>query len=247
LFLALHSLNSDYRLLAGEEKGFIPLEHGKMRIPAKNEVQSRNPQLFGLKSHNFVFKTKYSFQSVRVLPPNNMDLQRKSTNTIDQLRFCLMGQSYLHQQSQNLNYSLPVPMASTVALSEKSAMLVRTLQDLQRRNTQVSHIRAPPSQRRWRNLGEREKFLLFIKALFLYLDRFNKPRLLRSAKAVVYECTRRNRMGNLNYTPLMEAIEYRLRAVVGNEFYSQLKSYFDYYCVKKGLVESTMPTSIFAR
>ena len=90
--------------------------------------------------------------------------------------------------------------------------------------------------RRHRYLNEREQFLLFIKVLFRYLEHSNKPQLRRKAKAIVLECTRRNRFGETAYQPLKNAIELRLRPLVGQELYLSVKTYCDYYGKKKGLV-----------
>jgi hypothetical protein len=61
----------------------------------------------------------------------------------------------------------------------------------------------------------RERFLVFIKILFRLLDQANEPEIRLRAKTIVAECTRRNRLGDPNFSPLMEAVERRLRGFVG--------------------------------
>lgn len=61
----------------------------------------------------------------------------------------------------------------------------------------------------------RTRFLVFIKILFKCLDQANEPEFRDRAKEIVAECTRRNRMGDPKFTPLVEAVEKRLRAFVG--------------------------------
>jgi hypothetical protein len=61
----------------------------------------------------------------------------------------------------------------------------------------------------------RERFLVFIKILFKLLDQANEPEVRLRAKTIVAECTRRNRLGDPNFSPLMEAVERRLRGFVG--------------------------------
>lgn len=73
-----------------------------------------------------------------------------------------------------------------------------------------------------------------MKILFRYLERTDNMRLRQRAKRVVAECTRRNRSGDLRYMPLREAVEDHLRVTVGNEFYSRVQNYCEYYCAKKG-------------
>jgi hypothetical protein len=89
--------------------------------------------------------------------------------------------------------------------------------------------------RRRRKLREIEKFLLFTKILFRFLERSNDDQRLRQVKFIVADCTRRNRMGDINYTPLQFAVESRLRLIVGDEFYLRVQNYCEYYCQKKGL------------
>jgi hypothetical protein len=70
---------------------------------------------------------------------------------------------------------------------------------------------APPSHA----ISQREHFLIFIKILFKCLDQANEPEVRNNAKKIVSECTRKNRQGDSNFTPLMEAVEKRLRGFVG--------------------------------
>jgi hypothetical protein len=86
-----------------------------------------------------------------------------------------------------------------------------------------------------RVLGERELFLIFIKILFKCIERCSDGRLRLRAKAIVTECTRRNRMGDSNFSPLQDAVETRLRDVVGDTYWNQAKVYTGYYCQQKGI------------
>jgi hypothetical protein len=70
---------------------------------------------------------------------------------------------------------------------------------------------APPSQA----ISQREHFLMFIKILFKCLEQANEPEVRNKAKQIVAECIRRNRQDDSNFTPLMEAVEKRLRGFVG--------------------------------
>jgi hypothetical protein len=67
---------------------------------------------------------------------------------------------------------------------------------------------------------DRERFSIFIKILFKSLDRVaeedvNSGQLRHRARQVVCDCTRKNREGDPDYIPLIEAIEIRLQDVVG--------------------------------
>ncbi|GKY98347.1 hypothetical protein MPSEU_000792300 [Mayamaea pseudoterrestris] len=102
--------------------------------------------------------------------------------------------------------------------------------------------------RRQRDLTEQERFLIFIKILFKCLDKSDDPRLKPRAKAVVRECTRGNRMGDANYSPLQEAVEQRLRRHVGDLYWTRAKLYYDQYMIRRGFVsphaESMEPVPI---
>jgi len=92
----------------------------------------------------------------------------------------------------------------------------------------------PAAQSR-RLLGEREKFLLFVKVIFRYLEKSNNKRLHQQAKAIVFECTRRNRMGDSNYASLRDAVETRLRYLLGDDAWTCICYSFQGYCQRRGL------------
>jgi hypothetical protein len=84
-----------------------------------------------------------------------------------------------------------------------------------------------------RNLTEREQFLIFVKILFKFLDADQNLR--QRAKAIVSECTRRNRLGDTEFSPLQEAVERRLRLIVGDIYWTRAILYMDHYCRQRGL------------
>jgi hypothetical protein len=86
-----------------------------------------------------------------------------------------------------------------------------------------------------RVLGSRDSFLIFIKILFKCIERSsNTGRLRQRAKAIVSECTRRNRVGDSNYSTLQVAVENRLKNIVGEMFWNQAKFYTGHYCQRRG-------------
>ena len=50
------------------------------------------------------------------------------------------------------------------------------------------------------------------------------------AKSVVNECVRRNRLGDPDYSPLPEAVEERLKPMVGHLYWRRARSLLDAYC-----------------
>lgn len=75
---------------------------------------------------------------------------------------------------------------------------------------------------------QRERFLIFIKILFKSLDE-REPHLHARAKRIVAECTRRNRLGEPDFDPLMGAIEQRLRHMVGETHWMRATAYLRHY------------------
>jgi hypothetical protein len=87
---------------------------------------------------------------------------------------------------------------------------------------------------------EKERFVLFVKILLKCLDRpgvnggSDDARALKQvAKATILECTRRNRMGDSSYTPLLDALERRLRSTVGDENWHRAARLCDRYLERR--------------
>lgn len=95
-----------------------------------------------------------------------------------------------------------------------------------------------------RGLTERQQFLVFVKILLCYCDlcdrrggghhdNDNRRTLRTVAKAVVAECTRRNRAGDVEYMPLQAAVERRLRQRLGEAHWAAAKLHFDAYLARQ--------------
>jgi hypothetical protein len=85
---------------------------------------------------------------------------------------------------------------------------------------------------------EKERFVLFVKILLKCLDRpgvnggSDDARALKQV-ATILECTRRNRMGDSSYTPLLDALERRLRSTVGDENWYRAARLCDRYLERR--------------
>ena len=83
-------------------------------------------------------------------------------------------------------------------------------------------------------LNPRQRFLLFIKILFKCLAQADEPdEVLQKSKRIVAECTRKNRQGDPTYTPLMDAVECRLREYVGETHWRRSLLLMRHYIMKK--------------
>jgi hypothetical protein len=81
-------------------------------------------------------------------------------------------------------------------------------------------------------VDQKKRFLLFIKILFKSLDNAS-PDVRDTAKTIVSDCTRRNRLGDPDYTPLMDAIDRRLRGHVGEVRWRRAHMYMQHYMKKE--------------
>jgi hypothetical protein len=79
----------------------------------------------------------------------------------------------------------------------------------------------------------RERFLIFIKILFKCLDQGNEPTVQQRAKKIIAECTRRNRLGDPQFSPLMEAVEKRLRGFVGEVHWRRAMLLLHHFSAKR--------------
>ena len=79
----------------------------------------------------------------------------------------------------------------------------------------------------------RARFLVFIKILFKSLDNTNEHELRDRAKRIVAECTRRNRLGDPLFSPLVEAVERRLRRVVGEAHWRKASLLLRHFSAKQ--------------
>jgi hypothetical protein len=77
---------------------------------------------------------------------------------------------------------------------------------------------------------QRKQFLLFIKILFRSLDQSeDSSETIAIARGVVADCTRRNRLGDPDYRPLMDAVDKRLRRHVGETHWKRAHLYLHHY------------------
>jgi hypothetical protein len=80
---------------------------------------------------------------------------------------------------------------------------------------------------------ERENFLLFIKILFKILEDAQEPEVKSKAQRIVMDCRRRSQQGDPNFSPLMDALERRLRVFVGEQKWRRAHLFLSHYMVKK--------------
>jgi hypothetical protein len=76
---------------------------------------------------------------------------------------------------------------------------------------------------------QKKRFLLFVKILFKSLEQSADSETREKAKEIVSDCTRRNRLGDPAFTPLMEAVDRLLRGKVGEPHWRRAHVYMQHY------------------
>ena len=81
------------------------------------------------------------------------------------------------------------------------------------------------------NNAQKKRFLLFVKILFKSLDQSNETtsEIRENAKMIIADCTRRNRLGDPDFDPLMDAVDRRLRRHVGEVHWRKAHMYMQHY------------------
>lgn len=96
-------------------------------------------------------------------------------------------------------------------------------------NTRSTPIVLSSSQR-----NRRARFLLFVKIIFKSLEDSGDKRLHLQAKALISDIRRRNRMGDPTCFSFVDAVELRLRELVGSSYWRRAQAYMHYYIIRKG-------------
>jgi hypothetical protein len=76
---------------------------------------------------------------------------------------------------------------------------------------------------------EKFEFTLFLKVLLRCLEKSQQVFMLQQARLVVLTCIRGCKMGDSSFYPLIEAIELRLKKLVGHIIWQQAKLYTRFY------------------
>jgi hypothetical protein len=165
------------------------------------------------------------------------------------LQLQLLGQLFSHQQHQILARQQQLEVATLfrsqiqeviqVAPSPLTAFLqqrtMHTAPSENPRNQRRSLVKSSRLRSPRHHLNEREELLIFVKILFRCLKEGNEEYRLVQAKAILAECTLRNRVGDADYKHLKCAVESRLRQFVGELYWARAKNYLNAYCQKRGI------------
>lgn len=147
--------------------------------------------------------------------------------------FARQQQQQQQQQQSNLFHTT---LATSFSQNQTSAQTFPYYQQA----TQALHEQAPLSIRQTpssnnneRSMSDRSKFMVFVKVLLRYLDKLNNERLTQRTKQVIAECTRLHRNGALGYTSLSDALEFRLRSLIGDEHWNRAQNYCNFLIERK--------------
>jgi hypothetical protein len=83
--------------------------------------------------------------------------------------------------------------------------------------------------------AQKRRFALFVKILFKQLQQSQEssPELCEMARTIVLDCTRRNRLNDPDYIPLMDAVDRRLRRHVGEAHWRKAHLYMQQYMTRE--------------
>lgn len=106
----------------------------------------------------------------------------------------------------------------------------------------------PPAQRQQKShlTLERETFLIFIKILFKMLQDAGELETRSKAQRIVMECKRRSQQGDPNFTPMMEALQKRLRSFLGEAKWRRAHLFLTHFLEnrqRQQMSHSMMPAS----
>ena len=95
------------------------------------------------------------------------------------------------------------------------------------------------------SLPLQSRFLLQVKVLLRHLRRHSSPELYKQAKEVVSTCVKRNRRGDINFTPLRSTLEVLLHELVGDANWKYSKLLTRHILSKKGRKRQDYTTRSF--
>jgi hypothetical protein len=104
-------------------------------------------------------------------------------------------------------------------------------------SAEVSSAQSPPqvpSNKNQHTAFQKRRFLLFIKILFKTLEQASEFDTRDKARDIVTDCTRRNRLGDPAFTPLIDVVDQRLRRHVGEAHWRRAHLYMQHYMMTRG-------------
>jgi hypothetical protein len=155
-------------------------------------------------------------------------------------QFCVSQQ----QQTQAMDEIVSIRAQQQQQLDPSP--LVTFLQQTSTENAQrssssaQSRVRTIPRCSASRMLNESQELLIFIGILLRLLKASGDEYRLLQAKAIVAECTRRNRVGDAEFIHLKRAVETRLRRTVGELYWVRAREYLNGYCQRRGIRQARL-------
>lgn len=151
----------------------------------------------------------------------NGTFSRNNNNNIFMLQLL---QQFTSQQQQQPNLYRATPA------SEQDQSAAEPFPYQQQAYPPALHEQSPSFNHNNNAMSSRSKLVVFVKVLLRYLDQVvNNEQLRQRTKQVIVECTRLHRNGALGYTSLSDALEFRLRSVIGDEHWNLTQLYCNYF------------------
>jgi hypothetical protein len=135
------------------------------------------------------------------------------------------------QPQQNQANLLHNALAASLAQNQTSRQAFQYFQQTQLQQPHHLPIRQTPKNDK--TLSDRSKFVVFVKVLLRYMGKLSDERLTQQTKHAIAECTRLHRSGALGFTSLSDALEIRLRSLIGDEHWNRAQNYCNYLMERK--------------
>ncbi|GAX27348.1 hypothetical protein FisN_23Lu124 [Fistulifera solaris] len=137
-------------------------------------------------------------------------------------------QQQLQQNQANLLHNA---LAAPLAQNHTSTQAFQYFQQSQLQ--QRDHLSIRQTSKNDKALSDRSMFVVFVKVLLRYMDKLSDERLTQRTKHAIAECTRLHRSGALGFTSLSDALEIRLRSLIGDEHWNRAQNYCTYLIERK--------------
>ena len=126
---------------------------------------------------------------------------------------------------------MQIDPCSSILFTTRAATIQYDVKQHSKSTMNASHVynTALPVPGLSKEAEQKKRFLIFIKILFKSLSQSACTDVREKAKNIVSDCTRRNRLGDPQCTPLMDAIDRRLRCHVGEAHWRRAHVFMQHY------------------
>jgi hypothetical protein len=190
-------------------------------LPLSNAIEGSNNGLEQLSQFVSLNGTSFTQTMINLSHLQNLAMQQQQQQQQEQ-----------QLQQQNQANFLHNALAASLAQNQTSTQAFQYFQQSQLQQ-QPDHRSIRQISKNDKALSDRSKFVVFVKVLLRYMDKLSDERLTQRTKHAIAECTRLHRSGALGFTSLSDALEIRLRSLIGDEHWNRAQNYCTYLMERK--------------